>query len=137
MFVTGGCQFSLRTNWGIFISSHGPNRGIFVAGGCSWGCSTLFPRHPPVPGLFPVSFVPSSSFPSSSFLSSLWCLLFSYCVVSPFPPLPHALAAANIDDSSFSHSTWKKPGWIVGLPRPYDDPILAFAFAFPKHRRVT
>ncbi|KAA8635715.1 hypothetical protein SMACR_12827 [Sordaria macrospora] len=37
--------------------------------------------------------------------------------------------------SSTSHPTWKKPGWVVRLPRLFDDPILALAFAFPKHRR--
>ncbi|KAK3492607.1 uncharacterized protein B0T23DRAFT_146102 [Neurospora hispaniola] len=81
-----------------------------------------------------------------SFSSFSCCLLLLFLAVFSFACLvssrslyliPTYLKNANIAHSLFSHSTWKKLGWIVGLPCPDDDPSLAFAFAFPKHRRVT
>ncbi|KHE81650.1 hypothetical protein GE21DRAFT_1136448 [Neurospora crassa] len=136
-------------NWGIPISIS-YQLGDVRNWGSSYMCSSS--------SLFFLSFL---SFPSclsyiflvvfSSFL--LWsfsyvfcCLSFLFFAVFSFACLVSPLSIyfiltyptnANIAHSLFSHSTWKKPGLVVGLPCADDDPILAFAFAFPKHRRVT
>lgn len=76
---------------------------------------------------------------SWSFSFLVLAVFFFACLVSSrsLYLIPTYLTNANIVHSLFSHSTWKKLGWVVELPCPDDDPSLAFAFAFPKHRRVT